>query len=63
MFDLTGSYDLGYHEPPVIPTVKPNIRTGEGRRTKFRIGATKQGDLKKKVRRKMTKKSRRANRH
>ena len=62
MFDLTGSYDLGYHEPPIIPAAKPNIRTGEGRRTKFRIGATKQGDQKKKAHRKMAKKSRQANR-
>ena len=47
-------------EAPAI--VKPNIRTGEGRRTKFRIGAIKQSDQKKKAHRKMAKKSRRANR-
>ena len=47
-------------EAPAI--VKPNIRTGEGRRTKFRIGATKQGDQKKKAHRKIAKRSRRANR-
>jgi hypothetical protein len=44
------------------PIVKPNIRTGEGRRVKLRIGSTKQGDQKKKQHRKMAKKSRRANR-
>lgn len=44
------------------PIVQPNIRTGEGRRVKFRIGSTKQGDQKKKQHRKMAKKSRRANR-
>ena len=44
------------------PIVKPNIRTGEGRRVKLRIGSTKQGDKKKKQHRKMAKKSRRANR-
>lgn len=44
------------------PIVKPNIRTGEGRRVKLRIGSVKQGDQKKKQRRKMAKKSRRANR-
>jgi hypothetical protein len=44
------------------PIVKPNIRTGDGRRIKLRIGSTKQGDQKKKQHRKMAKKSRRANR-
>ena len=44
------------------PIVKPNIRTGEGRRVKLRIGSSKQGDKKKKQHRKMAKKSRRANR-
>ena len=54
---------FAYNEPMCdYPIVKPNIRTGEGRRTKFRIGATKKGDLKKKVHRKMAKKSRRGNR-
>jgi hypothetical protein len=43
------------------PIVKPNIRTGEGR-TKFRLTANRQKDLKKKAHRKMAKKSRRTNR-
>ncbi len=62
MFDMTESYSCCNDSFASYPIVKPNIRTGEGRRTKFRIGAAKQGDLKKKARRKMTKKSRRANR-
>lgn len=58
----SGSYmgqALEFEAPAII---KPDIRTGEGRRTKFRIGATKQGDLKKKARRKMAKKSKKINR-
>lgn len=44
------------------PIVKPNIRTGEGR-TKLRPwSAYKVGDKKKKIHRKMAKKSRRTNR-
>ena len=63
MFDLTESYfeeidDSIYNQP----ITKPNIRTGEGRRVKLRIGSTKEGDQKKKQHRKMAKKSRRANR-
>lgn len=54
---------FAYNEPMAdYPIVKPNIRTGEGRRVKLRTGAYIQGDKKKKVRRKMAKKSRRGNR-
>lgn len=61
MFDLTDAYSFN-SEPMSIPVTKPNIRTGEGR-TKLRPwSAYKQPDLKKKVKRKMTKKSKRANR-
>ena len=45
-----------------IPIVKPNIRTGEGRAKPRPWSAYKQGDKKKKVHRKMAKKSKRANR-
>ena len=62
MFDMTESYSNITEPMASYPVIKPNIRTGEGRRTKFRIGATKQGDLKKKVHRKMAKKSKRVNR-
>lgn len=60
MFDLTGTYSF-YNEPmATYPVTKPNIRTGEGR---MRIrGANKLSDQKKKVRRKMAKKSKRMNR-
>ena len=44
------------------PIVKPNIKTGAGRRVKLRLGSFTQGDQKKKVHRKMAKKSRRTNR-
>ena len=54
---------FAYNEPMCDYTiVKPNIRTGEGRRVKLRTGSFTQGDQKKKVRRKMAKKSKRANR-
>ena len=54
---------FAYNEPMCdYPIVKPNIRTGEGRRVKLRTGSFKQGDQKKRVHRKMAKKSRRANR-
>ena len=60
MFDLTGTYS-NFNEPmATYPITKPNIRTGEGR-MKIR-GANKLGDKKKKVHRKMAKKSKRANR-
>lgn len=44
------------------PIVKPNIRTGVGRRQKHSWSAYKMGDQKKKTHRKMAKKSRRTNR-
>ena len=54
---------FAYNEPICDYTiVKPNIRTGEGRRVKLRTGSFIQGDRKKKAHRKMAKKSRRANR-
>ena len=54
---------FAYNEPMCdYPIVKPNIRTGEGRRVKLRTGSYTQGDQKKKTRRKMAKKSRRVNR-
>ena len=54
---------FAYNEPMCdYPIVKPNIRTGEGRRVKFRTGSFKQGDKKKHVHRKMAKKSKRVNR-
>lgn len=54
---------FAYNEPMAdYPIVKPNIRTGEGRRVKIRTGSTKQGDQKKKIHRKMAKKSKRVNR-
>lgn len=57
-----GSYSVPNWDFASMPIVKPNIRTGEGR-TKLRPwSAYKQKDQKKKVHRKMTKKSRRANR-
>ena len=59
MMDMPYSWetmDSWYSEP----IVKPNIRTGEGR-MKIR-GLDKHKDQKKKARRKMSKKSRRANR-
>lgn len=61
MFDLMGSYNM-CNEYLNYPIVYPNIRTGEGR-TKLRPwSAYKQGDQKKKIHRKMSKKSRRINR-
>ena len=62
MFDLTESYSLCNEGFASYPIVKPNIRTGEGR-TKLRPwSAYKLGDQKKKIHRKMAKKSKRANR-
>lgn len=45
-----------------IPIVKPNLRTGEGRMKYRPWSAYKQKDQKKKVHRKMAKKSKRINR-
>ena len=54
---------FAYNEPMCdYPIVKPNIKTGEGRRVKLRAGSFIQGDKKKKSHRKITKKSRRVNR-
>lgn len=51
------------NEPMLLhQNVKPNIRTGEGRRVKLRLGSKKLADLKKKQHRKMSKKSKRQNR-
>lgn len=60
MFDLTESYSMCNESFADYPIVKPNIRTGEGR-MKIRC-ANKLGDKKKKVHRKMAKKSKRTNR-
>ena len=62
MFDMTESYSCCNDSFASYPIVKPNIRTGEGRRVKLRTGSFTQGDQKKKAHRKMAKKSRRANR-
>ena len=62
MFDLYDTYSIGDMSFASYPIVKPNIRTGEGRRVKMRTGSFTQGDLKKKARRKMAKKSKRTNR-
>lgn len=60
MFDLTDTYSFNNEPMTTYPVSKPNIRTGEGR---MRIrGANKQGDKKKKIHRKIAKKSKRANR-
>lgn len=63
MFDLTDTYSCNAEPMFNDPIIKPNIRTGEGR-TKIRRSSwlDKQPDLKKKSRRKMAKKSKRANR-
>lgn len=60
MFDLYETYSFGTESLIDYPITKPNIKTGEGR-MKIR-GRDKIGDKKKKTHRKMTKKSRRANR-
>lgn len=62
MFDLSECYSMNTDSFASYPIVQPNIKTGEGR-TKYRPwSAYKQGDQKKKVHRKIAKKSRRANR-
>ncbi len=60
MFDLTETYSFGAEPMATYSVTKPNIKTGEGR-MKIR-GANKLGDKKKKVHRKMAKKSKRVNR-
>ncbi len=62
MLDFYETYRFEDGPMATYPIAKPNIRTGEGRRVKLRIGATKQGDQKKKQHRKMAKKSRKINR-
>ena len=63
MFDMLESYS-GFTSEPMVnhQNIRPNIRTGEGRMKYRPWSAYKQGDQKKKVHRKMTKQSRRANR-
>ena len=62
MFDLTDTYSFGNESFASYPIVKPNIITGEGRMKYRPWSAYKQGDLNKKTRRNMAKKSKRANR-
>lgn len=62
MFDLSGAYSIGNESFASYPIVKPNRITGEGRMKYRPWSAYKQGDQKKKARRKMAKKSKRANR-
>lgn len=62
MFDFTESYSMGNESFASYPIVKPNIITGEGRMKYRPWSAYKQGDQKKKIHRKMAKKSKRANR-
>ena len=57
MFDLYDTYSIGDMSFANYPVTKPNIRTGEGRRVKLRLGSKMQADKKKKVHRKMAKKS------
>ena len=62
MFDLPDTYGFCAESLASYPIIKSNIKTGEGR-TKCRPwSAYRVGDQKKKPHRKMTKKSRRANR-
>lgn len=58
MFDIPGTFVV----PEALPIVKPNRITGVGRSRPRPFSAHKQGDQKKKIHRKMAKKSRRANR-
>ena len=63
MLDIPNYYDVFVDGPMYAPPIiKPNIRTGEGRAKPRPWSAHKAGDQKKKVHRKMAKKSRRANR-
>lgn len=62
LFDTFGAYSMMEEACVGDIIVKPNLITGEGR-TKLRpYSAYKVGDLKKKERRKMAKKSKRQNR-
>jgi hypothetical protein len=63
MFDLLDSYSNLTAEPMANhQNIKPNLITGEGRMKCRPWSAYKQGDQKKKIHRKMAKKSKRANR-
>jgi hypothetical protein len=62
MFDITDTYSFSCDSFASYPIIKPNIKTGEGRMKYRPRSPYKQGDQKKKAHRKMTKKSRRANR-
>jgi hypothetical protein len=62
MLGLPDEYSFSNDSFANYPIVKPNIRTGEGRMKYRPWSAYKQGDQKKKVHRKMAKKSKRANR-
>ena len=44
MFDLYDTYSIGDMSFYKSPIPKPNIRTGEGRRVKLRLGSKKQAD-------------------
>lgn len=59
MFDY---YTIGNESFASYPITKPNLITGEGRMKYRPWSAYKQGDQKKKIHRKMAKKSKRANR-
>ena len=62
MFDMTESYSCCNDSFASYPIAKPNIRTGEGRSKCRPLSRHKVGDQKKKIHRKMAKKSKRANR-
>ena len=62
MFDLTDTYSFNTEPMSSFSYAKPNIKTGEGRMKGRPLSRHKTGDLKKKVHRKMAKKSKRANR-
>jgi hypothetical protein len=62
MFAIDETFAYGNESFASYPIVKPNIRTGEGRMKYRPWSAYKQGDKKKKIHRKMAKKSKRANR-
>lgn len=61
MLDTYGSYFFN-ESTSSVPIVKPNIRTGEGRMKCRPLSRHKIGDRKKKVLRKIAKKSRRISR-
>ena len=61
MIDLTDCYSLGNESFASYPNIKSNIKTGEGRAKCRPLSRHKVGDQKKKVHRRMAKKSRRLN--